>query len=135
MKILLLPSFQFQAHIFHIFPSGPAKRPGKLDAVASLVAQMVKNLPASAGDASSTSEWGRSLAEGNGNPLQYSCLQNPKDRGAWWAIVHAVTKSQTQLMTKHACMHGFRKQGTGTLEPLSDFHRCHSSLASHSPEG
>ena len=40
---------------------------------------------------------GRSLGEGNGNPLQYSCLENPMDRGAWWAIVHGVAKSQTQL--------------------------------------
>ena len=35
--------------------------------------------------------------EGNGNPLQYSCLGNPMERGAWWAIVHSVTKSQTRL--------------------------------------
>ena len=35
--------------------------------------------------------------EGNGNPLQYSCLENPMDRGAWWAAVYGVTKSQTQL--------------------------------------
>ena len=35
--------------------------------------------------------------EGNGNPLQYSCLENPMDRGAWWAAVHGVTKSQTRL--------------------------------------
>ena len=40
---------------------------------------------------------GRSLGEGNGNWLQYSCLENPMDRGAWWATVHAVAKSQTQL--------------------------------------
>jgi len=38
---------------------------------------------------------GRSLREGNGNPLQYSCLENPMDGGAWWATVHRVTKSQT----------------------------------------
>ena len=38
---------------------------------------------------------GRSLGEGNGNPLQYSCLENPMDRGAWWASVPEVTKSQT----------------------------------------
>ena len=38
---------------------------------------------------------GRSLKEGNGSPLQYSCLENPMDRGAWWVIVHGVTKSQT----------------------------------------
>ena len=37
------------------------------------------------------------IGEGNGNPLKYSCLENPKDRGAWWATVHRVAKSQTQL--------------------------------------
>ena len=40
---------------------------------------------------------GRSSGEGNGNPLQYSCLENPMDRGAWRATVHGVAKSQTQL--------------------------------------
>ena len=40
---------------------------------------------------------GRSSGEGNGNPLQYSCLENPMDGGAWYAIVHGVAKSQTQL--------------------------------------
>ena len=39
----------------------------------------------------------RSPGGGNGNPLQYSCLENPMDREAWWAIVHGVTKSQTRL--------------------------------------
>ena len=42
-------------------------------------------------------EWGRSLEEGNDNSLQYSCLENTLDRGAWWATVHGVTKSWTQL--------------------------------------
>ena len=42
---------------------------------------------------------GRSPGEGNGNPLQYSCLGDSMDRGAWWGIVHGVTKSQTQLRT------------------------------------
>ena len=46
---------------------------------------MIKNLLASARDASSMPGSGRSPGEGNGNPLQYSCLENPKDRGAWWA--------------------------------------------------
>ena len=41
--------------------------------------------------------WGRSPVRGHGNPLQYSCLENPMDRGAWWATVHGVAKSQTQL--------------------------------------
>ena len=37
------------------------------------------------------------MGEGNGNPLQYSCLENPKDRGAWWAVIYGVTQSQTRL--------------------------------------
>jgi len=41
--------------------------------------------------------WEASPGEGNGNPLQYSCLENPMDGGAWWATVHGVTKSQTRL--------------------------------------
>ena len=53
---------------------------------------VVKNLPASAGDASSILGLGRSPGKGNGNPLQYSCLGKPMDRGAWWATVHGVTK-------------------------------------------
>ena len=40
---------------------------------------------------------GRALGEGNGNPVQYSCLENSMDRGAWWVTVHEVAKSQTQL--------------------------------------
>ena len=50
-----------------------------------------------AGDAGSIPGLGRSPGEGNGNPLQYSCLVNPMDRGAWRATVHRVTKNQTQL--------------------------------------
>ena len=42
----------------------------------------------------------RSPGEGNGNPLQYSCLENPKDRGAWWATVHGVAKVGHNLVTK-----------------------------------
>ena len=56
---------------------------------------VVKNPPA--GDVGSVPRSGRSLGGGNGNPLQYSCLGNPTDRGAWWATVHVVTKSRTQL--------------------------------------
>ena len=61
---------------------------------------MIKNLAANAGDirdVGSVPELGRSPGEGHGNPLQYSCLENPMDRGAWWATVHKVAKSQTQL--------------------------------------
>ena len=53
---------------------------------------MVKNPPANSADAGSIPGSGRSLGEGNGNKLQYSCLGNPMDRGAWQAIVHGVTK-------------------------------------------
>ena len=63
----------------------------------SQMALVVKNLPANAGDARDTSlipGSGRSPGEGNGNSLQYSCLENPMDRGAWWATVHRVTKNQ-----------------------------------------
>ena len=60
--------------------------------LASLVAQWLKNLPANAGDTSSIPGSGRSPGEGNGNPLWYSYLENPMDRGAWWAIVHGVAK-------------------------------------------
>ena len=53
---------------------------------------VVKNPPANSGDAGSIPASGSSPGEGNGNPLQYSCLGNPVDRGAWQAIVHGVTK-------------------------------------------
>ena len=56
---------------------------------------MVKNPSANAGDPSSIHGLGRSLGERNGHPLQYSCLENPMDRGVWWAIVHGVAKSWT----------------------------------------
>ena len=45
----------------------------------------------------------RSPGEGNGNPLQYSCLENPMDRGAWWAAVHGVTKSWTGVNSNNIC--------------------------------
>ena len=51
----------------------------------------------SAGDLGSIPGSGRSPGEGNGNPLQHSCLENPMDGGAWWATVHRVVKSRTQL--------------------------------------
>ena len=61
----------------------------------SLVAEMVKNLNCNAEDPSSIPGSGRSPGEGSGNPLQYSCLGNPMDRGAWWATVHGIAKSWT----------------------------------------
>ena len=73
--------------------------------MASQVVLMVKDPPASAGDArdaGSIPGLGRSPGEGNGNPLQHPCLENPMDRGAWRAAVHRVTESRTQ-MNMHAC--------------------------------
>ena len=61
---------------------------------------MVNNQLANAGDAGSVPGWGRAPRGGHGNPLQYSCLENPIDRGAGWATVHGVTESN---MTEHAC--------------------------------
>ena len=52
-------------------------------------------------DVSSIPGWGRSPGEENGNPLQYSCLENSRDRGTWWATVRGVEKSQIQLRTAH----------------------------------
>ena len=64
------------------------------------MALLVKNLPANAGDIRDMdlipgSE--RFPGEGNGNPLQYSCMENSMDRGAWWATVHGEAKSRTRL--------------------------------------
>ena len=76
---------------------------GKYSSGAFLVAQMVlkkiffKSSACNIGDLGSIPGLGRSPGGGNGNPLQYSCLRNPRDRGAWWATVHGVTKSQTGL--------------------------------------
>ena len=67
---------------------------------------MIKNLPASVGDIrdmGSIPGLGRSPGGGHGNPLQYSCLENPTDREAWWVAVHRVTKSWTLL--KQLCTH------------------------------
>ena len=69
-----------------LFPSGT-----------SLVAQTVKRLAYNAGDLGSIPGSGRSSGEGNGNPLQYSCPENPMDKGAWRATVHRVPKSRTRL--------------------------------------
>ena len=68
------------------------------------MAQMVKNLPAIPGELCLIPGLGRSPGEGNGYSLQYSCLENPMDRGAWWATVHGVSRQVSdttkQLMHK-----------------------------------
>ena len=58
---------------------------------------VVENQPANTGDLNLIPGSGRSPGEGNGTPLQYSCLENPTDGGAWWAVVHGVAKSWTRL--------------------------------------
>ena len=67
---------------------------------------VIKNKPANSGDVGDTGlipGLGRSPREGNGNSLQYSCLGNPMDRGAWRATVHGVSKSWTQLSDFYFC--------------------------------
>ena len=69
---------------------------------------MVKNPPVNAGDIRDTGSipgLGKSPGGEHGNPLQYSCLENPMDRGTWWATVHGVAKSQTRLkqLSTHPC--------------------------------
>ena len=94
---------------------------------------MGKNLLANAEDIrdwGSVSESGRSPGGGNGNPLQYSCLENPMDGGPWWAAVHGVAKSPTRLsdftftlhsytlekeMATHSSALAWRILGTGSL--------------------
>ena len=65
--------------------------------MASQVAQMVKNPPANVSDAGLIPGLRRSSGEGNGNPLQYFCLDSPMDRGAWWAAIHRVAETGTWL--------------------------------------
>ena len=79
MKILIL-----SVQLNEGFPSGP----------------VVKNLPANAGDVGSVPGSGRSPGEENGNPLQYSCLGNPMDRGAWQATVHGIARVGHDFATK-----------------------------------
>ena len=82
---------------------------------------MVKNPLASAGDirdAGSIPWLGRCPGGGHGNPFQYSCLEKPMDRGAWWATVHRVTKSQTRLkqLGRHAQEKNWGKSLLGRYE-------------------
>ena len=81
---------------------------------------VVKNLPANAettGDTVSIPRLGRSAGEENGNPLQYSCLENPMDRGAWWATVRGAAESQTRLSD---CARHNTQQGRLTAPPGSE---------------
>ena len=88
---------------------------------ASQVVLVVKNLHANASagdirDAGSVPVWERSHREGNGHPLQYSCLGNPTDRGAWWAAVHGVAQSRSLLkrLSTHAPRgHSWERESSG----------------------
>ena len=97
------------------------------------------------GDPGSIPGWGRSPGEGNGNPLQYSCLENPMDGGAWQATVHGVEKSQTRLsdFTSQIDNKGFasgsavknlptmqemQDQSLGWEDPLEEGMATHSSV-------
>ena len=77
---------------------------------------MVQNPPANAvdvRDVGSIPGWGRSLEEGLGSLLQYSCLESPKDRGAWWATVRKVAESDTtERLSTHACTFSIRAFNT-----------------------
>ena len=88
---------------------------------ASQVVLVVKNPTANAGDfidAHLIPGSGRSPGGGHGNPLQYCCLENPMDRGAWWATIHRVTQSQTQLkwLSTHAEISKVSKKGTNSAK-------------------
>ena len=67
----------------------------KVIIIGSPGSSVVNNLPVNAGDMGLIPRSGRSLGEGNGNPIQYSSLENLMDREAWWATVHGVAKGQT----------------------------------------
>ena len=90
---------------------------------------MVKDLLANAGEAGLIPGSGRFPGGGHGNPLQYSCLENPRNRGAWQATVHRVTKSQTglkRLSSSSSSSRAYRGEGNGdphqysSLENLMD---------------
>ena len=85
-----------------LFP--PQKYLKNISSRVSQVALVVKNSPSNTGGVrvvGSIAGLGRSPGGGNGNLLQYSCLGNSMDRGAWWALVHRVAKSQTQTHAQH----------------------------------
>ena len=85
------------------------------------MALVVKNLPANRGgirDTGSILGSGRSPGEGNGNLLQYSSLENSRDRGTWWAMVHGVTKSWMQLSTHEPIVIGPHYTNSGHSEKM-----------------
>ena len=102
---------------------------------------MVKRQPANAADvrdAGSVSWWGRAPGAGNDNPLQYSCLENPMDRGAWCDAVHGVTKGQTQLkqLSTHWSLNlGIQLEVKDVIDAMvvDTAHKCTGSLVFLAP--
>ena len=88
---------------------------------ASQATLVVKNLPANAQDTGLIPRLGRSPRDGNGYPLQYSCLGNPMDRGAWQATVHRVAKSKTQLGTNNPILKSPPKDTKTEVDKQKDF--------------
>ena len=78
-----------------------------------------------AGDLGSIPGLGRSPGEGNGNPLQYSCLENPMDGGAWWTTVHGVAKSQTLSLSLYVFLIDLRIVCISFPRPLLDLYNIH----------
>ena len=92
---------------------------------------MAKNPPDNAENRGLITGLGRrSPREGNGNPLQYSCLGNPLDRGAWWATVHRAAKSQTRLRDG-ACTHMKRNKGLIRVTTWANLETFMSNESSH----
>ena len=109
-----------QAELRDSIPSQPVLCMDALHVVRlPLVAQMVR-ICLSAGELGSIPGWGRFPGGGHGNPLQHSCLENPMDRGAWWATVHRVAKSQTGLKQNHSTRSLFNLPQFNSVQSLSD---------------
>ena len=87
-KMCILSLHNLSSFFYFFIYSLPGGSDGKLSAC-------------SVGHTGSTPEWGSASGEGNGSPLQYSCLKNPMDRGAWWATIHGVTENRTWLSGFH----------------------------------
>ena len=98
---------------------------------------MIKIPPANTGDirdVGSIPGLGRSPGEGHGNPVQYSCLENPMDRGAWRAKVHSVAKNQTRLTLLHTHAHGINNLWDGLTATLCNLQAYHSQVRTLSPK-
>ena len=94
------------------------------------MALAVKNPPADAGDWGSIPGLGRFPGGGHGNPLEYSCLENPMDRGAWWATFHRAEQSQARLKQLSAHAHSLCHVEANTFKDLLSVLACALTQAS-----